>query len=70
MPKGATLLTIQMQQDVPTLWALVDPNEIEQTPQIINTVGTGQDTDAPGKYIGTYQRAEGVLVFHVFAATE
>lgn len=66
MPVGAKLLTVQIQHDIPCIWALVDP-AAPTTPLDIRTLGTGQAFDAEDfKYIGTYQIHGGGFVFHVF----
>lgn len=64
IPKTHRFLTVQMQGEVPCVWAVVDTNS-EITEVRINIFGTGHRLIA-GRYIGTYQPAEG-LVFHVFA---
>lgn len=66
MPAGARLLTVQIQNDRPTLWALVN-TDAPEAPVTIRTVGTGQNLDAePGRYLGTTQ-VRG-LVWHHFEA--
>lgn len=70
MPKDAEILTIQVQDNIPCLWALVDPDEKKQT-RAIEIFGTGHSIDAdrlPGnrKYISTFQIMENGMVFHVF----
>ena len=65
MPKGADLLTVQMQNGTPVLWAQVDPSaEIEA--RNITVVGTGWiDYIRSGwTYVGSYQ--DGGLVWHVY----
>lgn len=67
IPKGAKLLTVQTQGDMPQLWTLVD-EKAQIVPRNFATYGTGNpipDSD-PGQYVGTYQIQGGVLVFHVF----
>lgn len=70
MPKGAQVLTVQMQNDKPYVWALVDP-EVREISMLLEIFGTGQniffDDDETRDYIGTFQT--GVLVFHVFLYT-
>ena len=64
-PKGAEILTIQVQDMQPYLWALVDPDRPPDRIKLI-TKGTGHpigDKEV-GEYVGTYQF--GKLVFHVF----
>lgn len=66
MPKGAEILTAQMQDDEPVLWALVDPDQ-EKERRFIEIYGTGHWLDGdPRKYISTFQIMESGLVFHVF----
>jgi hypothetical protein len=69
MPKGAKILTVQMQGDDVCMWAMVDPAAPLERRQFL-VVGTGHDI--PGAdaltYLGTFQPDEGgsPLVFHVF----
>ena len=65
MPKGAEILTVQL-QGVPCFWALVEPSaKNEKRTFIIH--GTGHNISTENKkYIGTYQECEGSLVWHVF----
>jgi hypothetical protein len=67
MPKGAEILTVQLQGDTPTLWALVD-TEAEPFERAIEVCGTGWplDSGVNRKYIGTFQISGFGLVFHVF----
>lgn len=66
LPQNAQILTIQIQNNKPQLWALVDT----ESPIVIRhflTYYTGvamPDGDF-GQYVGTYQLDNG-LVFHVF----
>ncbi len=67
MPAGAVVLTIQVQQDVPCIWAEVDPVAPIIKRRFL-TVGTGHpmpDVDS-AHYVGTYQIQGGALVFHVY----
>ncbi len=64
IPRYHHKLTIQIQNDIPCLWALVDPQDATCEMQIY-TVGTGHDLPADWKeYIGTYQTEQ--FVWHVF----
>jgi hypothetical protein len=66
MPRGAEVLTVQVQRDAVWLWAKVDPDE-PLIPRRILTHGTGHEvTEAAGRYIDTFQLHGGDLVFHVF----
>jgi len=69
MPKGAELLTVQMQHGEPQLWASVDP----QAPKVSRRImvhGTGHPVDLFNVYLATFQTMGGYLVFHVFDAGE
>ena len=65
VPFGAEILTVQMQERVPCIWALVNPNA-KKVPQEFRIFGTGHDVDVPRnwRYLGTVQN--GGLVWHVF----
>lgn len=68
MPKGAKILSLQLQNGVPCIWALVDDKK-ELEPRPIFTYGTGNPIDLFGQesyFLGTYQLRDGRLVFHVF----
>jgi len=67
LPKGSKLLTVQMQNGRPKLWAICDPNAVLQEPRRIGIYGTGNPIpEDPGIYIATFQMHNGDLVFHVF----
>ncbi len=70
MPAGAEVLSMQLQNDVPVMWALVD----DQAPTVIRTFamyGTGHPVHAGhGRFIGTFQTLGGRLVFHLFETDE
>lgn len=67
MPLGAEVLTVQVQNEIPCIWAKVNPNH---TPirYRFRIFGTGHtiEEDFTGKYIGTYQLFNGSGVFHIF----
>jgi hypothetical protein len=69
MPVNAEILAIQTQHETPCIWALVDPNAPLQV-RAFETFGTGHDVHydmgVHRIYKGTYQLANGALVFHVF----
>lgn len=68
MPDFAKILTVQIQNGIPQLWALVDEAH-PRVNRIIRTYGTGRSIDRPiSKYIGTYQTDR--FIFHVFDETE
>lgn len=67
MPVGAEILTIQLQHDIPNLWAVVDTEIEEKETRNFAIVGTGHAMeDGDMKYIGTFQLFDGGFVGHVF----
>lgn len=67
MPARARVLTVQMQNDKPTLWALVDPSQFPETREFY-AIGTGNPILRPDLvYIGTVQDFYR-FVWHVFEA--
>lgn len=71
MPAGAKILTVQLQDGVPCLWALVD-TDFKSKERAILMRGTGYDVSDVGKYIDTFQMPvnDGVRVVHVFEGGE
>lgn len=68
MPIGAELLSVQMQNGLPCLWATVDPDLGERSRRILIR-GTGHPlTGQEGRHISTFQMQGGALVFHAFEA--
>ena len=70
MPKGAEILTMQLQNEIPCIWALVNP-ENEKELRNFEIYGTGNnihcDIGIERKYIGTFQLQSRVaLVYHLF----
>lgn len=63
---GAKILTVQMQNGVPCLWALVDEPFTHSEYRTIYIVPTGVSFQEVGRYIATFQTNDGALVFHVF----
>ena len=61
------VLTVQLQNGIPTLWAVVDPNPQYSELLTIITLGTGWQDDGLGsyEYISTVQDKEG-YVWHYF----
>lgn len=71
MPEGAKVLTVQIQRDIPCIWALVDPNMDNKVVRRFHIYGTGYQILRPNdRYIGTFQLYGGALVFHVFEEQE
>jgi hypothetical protein len=70
MPMGAQILSFQVQNGGPVLWALVDP-DARHMKRHFRLAGTGHKIDqAPAdlRFIGTVQLQGGALVFHLFEA--
>ena len=69
MPKGAEILTVQTQDEIPFIWVLVNPENLEEKRQF-EIYGTGHDIycdmGIERKYINTFQLSGGSLVFHLF----
>ncbi len=67
MPEGARVPCVQVQHDVPSLWAMVDPARRPERRAVV-FVGTGHPfgTDVALPYIGTFQLFDGGFGGHVF----
>lgn len=60
------LLDIQYQDGIPMLWAVVDPDRVQDTEVCFNVLGTGWEFEgSPGTYIKTLQDDYG-FVWHFF----
>lgn len=72
MPKGAEILTAQVQNGTPYIWALVD-TIAETEIRTIEIFGTGSpilsDMGTSRKYISTIQLLDGRFIVHVFEYT-
>ncbi|MCC8153095.1 MAG: hypothetical protein LIP01_02085 [Tannerellaceae bacterium] len=68
LPAEAEILTVQVQDGTPCLWAMVDTQATEAEEIKIRIIGTGHNIpDADDlSYINTFQMSGGRLVFHVF----
>jgi hypothetical protein len=66
LPKGAELLTVQVQRGTPCLWALVD-EAAETEGRVILIYDTDRPISYLGKHLGTFQLGDGDFVFHAFA---
>ena len=64
MPDKATILSCQLQNGMPVLWAEVDPAEPTVNSRVFKVVPTGGDVPDRGSYLSTFQ-VDG-LVFHVY----
>lgn len=65
LPIGAKALSVQVQNDIPCLWANVDTAAVKEE-RVVQIFGTGHDTTDAGDYISTFQLNGGALVFHAF----
>lgn len=65
IPRHSQILSVQMQDGVPCLWALVDPI-YEKEPRTVYIRGTGHDASGVGRFISTFQMQNGALVLHAF----
>lgn len=67
MPACAEILSIQVQNGIPCMWAIVSPDASKET-RTFATYGTGHEyppaTELKQTFIGTYQLP--YLVYHVF----
>lgn len=67
MPAAARVLTVQVQQDEPTLWALAAPLGLPDEQRFFWCVMTGEKFAADIlRYIGTLQFEGGTFITHVF----
>ena len=67
LPRGASILCVQVQHDTPQLWALVDVDESHHDERTIRIADTGHPLASPtGHYLGTFQLHDGSFVGHVF----
>jgi len=70
MPRTAKILSVQVQRETPYIWALVDTEEqISERTLIIHGTGHPCVCDA-SEFVGTFQVADGSLVFHLFEKKE
>lgn len=71
LPVGYKLLTVQLQNGTPHVWAVIDKAVPVTTPVIFHVVGTGWIFDSTGMdCIDTFQSHESGFVFHVFVEQE
>ena len=65
MPFGSTVLTVQNQHGVSTLWAEVE-TEAPTVKRTFEWAGTGHAVPQGGVYVGTVQVQGGAFVFHLY----
>lgn len=68
MPIGAKILTVQIQNRIPTIWAIIDDDVDGENLRQFIIHGTGHEMPEydkrSDKYIGTVQ--DGAIVLHIF----
>ncbi len=68
MPKGAHILTVQVQHDWPCIFAIVDPEKQFES-RTFRIFGTGHEMDINipySNYIGTFHLLNGDFIGHLF----
>ncbi len=68
MPIGAEILTVQIQNEIPCIWAKVDTEEKVRNYNFA-IFATGSPIGMEGyklTYINTFQLNNGALIFHLF----
>jgi hypothetical protein len=66
--KGAEILTVQAQAEIPCIWVKQDTSN-EEEKRYFSFFGTGHEIPHSifhSTYIGTFQMYDGGLVFHLF----
>lgn len=71
MPRGARLLCVQVQRNVPCLWAAGNACYVNARRKLY-ICGTGHESNdiAVSIYVGSFQLLQGGLVLHVFDGGE
>jgi hypothetical protein len=64
MPKGAEFLYVDLQNDTPQAWFLIDPSVDRTTFRLFKVYGTGHKIPMRERYLGTYQQPP--YVWHLF----
>lgn len=69
LPKGAVVLTAELQDQVMYIWAIIDTAEKETENRSFKVFATGQQINYlldKLTYINTVHQVDGWMVFHVF----
>jgi hypothetical protein len=67
MPMDAKILSVQVQNEHPCVWAMVEPEQPKRPRNfVIQGTGLPIEIDAHLDFIGTFQLHGGSLVFHLF----
>lgn len=71
LPKGAKLLTIQVQRGHPMMWFEQEDEsvDLEQRTFIMRVTGTAYNKPTNEVYVATIQLDEGAFVGHIFELT-
>ena len=64
MPLGARIVHFGVQNHVPMVWAIVDPEVSLTRPHRFVAVGTGHPIPTAATYVGTWH--DGPFVWHIF----
>lgn len=67
MPAFAEILHVDVQHDVPAIWAVVNPDHVMEK-RTFHLYGTGHPMhmDVREEHVGTFLMYHGSLVFHLF----
>lgn len=67
IPSGGEVLSVQVQYMEPVMWVMVDPDAPKEQRRF-TVKGTGHHFDISdlGRFIGTFQLAEGNFIGHLF----
>ena len=70
LPKGAKILSVAVQMNIPCIWAMVDSSETQKESRTILMRGTGHPANGAenAKFLGTVILYNGQIVFHIFDA--
>jgi len=67
LPVGAQILTILDFNGEPTLFAVVDPEQVEKEERVVKMAATGKEFDLGGfSHIGSFPVANYGIVYHFF----
>lgn len=68
LPLGYCILTVQKQNSLPNIWALVDKEQkhLVDVKVVIYATGDEFPDDKGLNYQGTFQMLDGMIVYHVF----
>lgn len=67
MPDESVILSIQMQNNIPCIWALIDNSSLRYVTREFKIIGTAGEVDIDNDfYVGTVIHSTGKLVWHIF----